>query len=218
LGGTHRCRNGLARAADGAVRTISSRTRRTSPRISYGAGANYRRHVIELIVDRGPGGLAHLDPEARYRHAVEIMDHRAASGKPFVFVAPRGAIAGPDELLQVPYDHREPDWELELAVVIGTVCITLACLIQADPLGGLLGCMIATFSPRGNWWNARTFRSWEWIGWPLKAPRLQDSWPIHHACEVCSRSAEASHPSVAERPGDAGRRHGRHDLSDCANH
>ncbi len=89
------------------------------PENLYGAGANYRRHVIELIVDRGAGGLAPLDREARHRHAVEVMDHRAASGKPFVFVAPRGAIAGPDELLEVPYDHREPDWELELAIVIG---------------------------------------------------------------------------------------------------
>jgi 2-keto-4-pentenoate hydratase/2-oxohepta-3-ene-1,7-dioic acid hydratase in catechol pathway len=89
------------------------------PENLYGAGANYRRHVIELIVDKGAGGLAHLAPEARRQHAVEIMDRRAATGKPFVFVAPRSAIAGPDETLVVPHDHVEPDWELELAVLMG---------------------------------------------------------------------------------------------------
>ncbi len=48
-----------------------------------------------------------------------MMDRRAAEGKPFVFVGVRSAIAGPDEPLVVPYDHTEPDWELEMAVVIG---------------------------------------------------------------------------------------------------
>lgn len=89
------------------------------PESLYGAGANYRRHVIELIVDKGAGGVQHMSPEERRRHAEEIMDKRAASGKPFVWVAARSTFGGPDQPLVLPYDTSEPDWELELAVVIG---------------------------------------------------------------------------------------------------
>lgn len=89
------------------------------PENLFGAGANYRRHVVELIVDRGAGGTAHLDKEARRKHAMELMDRRAATGKPFVWVGLRSGIAGSHDPLVVPYDMTEPDWELEMAVVIG---------------------------------------------------------------------------------------------------
>lgn len=89
------------------------------PRNLLGAGANYRRHVIELIVDRGAGVFAHLSPEQRLAVATEEMDKRAASGKPFVWVGLPGALAGPDEPLTIPYDLKEVDWELELVAVIG---------------------------------------------------------------------------------------------------
>lgn len=89
------------------------------PENLFGAGANYRRHVIELIVDKGAGGFQHLDREARLREGVRMMDERAATGKPFVWVGLRSAIAGPDTPLILPHDVVEPDWELELAVVIG---------------------------------------------------------------------------------------------------
>lgn len=84
-----------------------------------GAGANYRRHVIELIVDKGTGGAAHLSAAERRTFGEELMDRRAAEGKPFLWVGLRSAIAGPDQPLVLPFDSAEPDWELELAVVIG---------------------------------------------------------------------------------------------------
>lgn len=89
------------------------------PENLFGAGANYRRHVIDLIVDQGAGGAEHLDADARRRHGEEVMDRRAASGKPLVWVGLRSAIAGPARPLLIPYDMVEPDWELELAAVIG---------------------------------------------------------------------------------------------------
>jgi len=85
----------------------------------FGAGANYRKHVIELIVDSGAGGLQHLGPEERRAHGEKEMDARAASGKPFVWVGLRSSIAGPARPLVLPHDVTEPDWEFELAVVIG---------------------------------------------------------------------------------------------------
>lgn len=92
------------------------------PENLLGAGANYRRHVIELIVDKGAGGVAHLDRDARLAHGTELMDRRAREGKPFAFVALRSAIAGPFDELVVPHDQLEPDWEIEMAVVIGKPC------------------------------------------------------------------------------------------------
>ena len=84
-----------------------------------GAGANYRKHVIELIVDTGAGGVAHMSPEERRAHGEREMDARAASGMPFVWVGLRSSVAGPDAPLRIPSDVSQPDWEFELAVVIG---------------------------------------------------------------------------------------------------
>lgn len=92
------------------------------PENLLGAGANYRRHVIELIVDKGAGGVKHLNKEGRLAHGIELMDRRAREGKPFAFVALRSAIGGPFDELTVPHDQVEPDWEIEMAVVIGKTC------------------------------------------------------------------------------------------------
>lgn len=92
------------------------------PQNLIGAGANYRRHVIELIVDKGAGGAQHLSKEDRLAHGIELMDRRAREGKPYAFVALHSAIAGPFDELIVPHDQIEPDWEIEMAVVIGKTC------------------------------------------------------------------------------------------------
>lgn len=89
------------------------------PENLFGAGANYRRHVIELIVDTGVGGMESLSKEERLAAATKLMDERAATGTPFVWVGLRSAIAGPSRPLLLPFDVTQPDWELELAVVIG---------------------------------------------------------------------------------------------------
>jgi len=89
------------------------------PENLLGAGANYRNHVIQLIVDTGTGGFKDLSPGERRIQAEAVMDRRAASGKPFIWIGMRSAIAGPDQPLVLPFDMVERDWELELAVVIG---------------------------------------------------------------------------------------------------
>lgn len=110
------------------------------PENLLGAGANYRRHVIQLIVDTGAGGLEHLDHDARLKIGTEIMDKRAATGKPYVFVAMRSSIAGPSTPLILPFDSTEPDWELELAVVIGK---TARRVPHNEALSHVAGYMIA---------------------------------------------------------------------------
>lgn len=89
------------------------------PRQIFQAGANYHKHVVDLIVD---GALARdpaTDREQMRAQASEMMRKRADSGQPFVFTGLASSIIGPDDPIVVPYDVRQPDWELELAAVIG---------------------------------------------------------------------------------------------------
>lgn len=88
------------------------------PRQVFQSGANYRQHVIDLHV-------AHRDPaddrpeEERRAEAAEIMDRRAAEDLPYVFIGLPSAITGPYDDVVLPAWAEKPDWELELAVVIG---------------------------------------------------------------------------------------------------
>ena len=48
-----------------------------------------------------------------------MMDERAAHGSPFVFLKAPSAITGPFDPVVLPAHARQPDWELELAAIIG---------------------------------------------------------------------------------------------------
>ncbi|MFE6338495.1 fumarylacetoacetate hydrolase family protein [Streptomyces sp. NPDC057806] len=89
-----------------------------APRQVFQSGANYRRHVIDLhVAHRAPGDDR---PEAERRaEAAEIMDRRAAEDLPYVFIGLPSAITGPYDDVVLPAWAEKPDWELEVAVVIG---------------------------------------------------------------------------------------------------
>jgi 2,4-didehydro-3-deoxy-L-rhamnonate hydrolase len=90
------------------------------PRQIFCAGANYRQHVIELVVDDGGGPQTeHLSPEERRAWATSVMDERAASGTPYIFTKLPSSITGPYDPVVLPADVSQPDWELELGVIIG---------------------------------------------------------------------------------------------------
>ncbi|MBQ0885472.1 fumarylacetoacetate hydrolase family protein [Streptomyces sp. RM72] len=88
------------------------------PRQVFQSGANYRQHVIDLhVAHRAPGDER---PEAERRaEAAEIMDRRAAEDLPYVFIGLPSAITGPYDDVVLPAWAEKPDWELELAAVIG---------------------------------------------------------------------------------------------------
>ncbi|MFD5235525.1 fumarylacetoacetate hydrolase family protein [Streptomyces tendae] len=88
------------------------------PRQVFQSGANYRQHVIDLhVAHRAPGDER---PEAQRRaEAAEIMDRRAAEDLPYVFIGLPSAITGPYDDVVLPAWAEKPDWELELAAVIG---------------------------------------------------------------------------------------------------
>ncbi|MGM1063817.1 fumarylacetoacetate hydrolase family protein [Saccharothrix sp. Mg75] len=88
------------------------------PRQVVQSGANYRQHVIDLVVAHRPEGSAETEEQARER-AAAIMDRRAREDQPYVFTGLPSAITGPYDDVVLPSWCAQPDWELELAAVIG---------------------------------------------------------------------------------------------------
>ena len=82
------------------------------------SGANYRRHVMDIIVaeelERGS-----MSSEEAAVMGAELMDERAASGEPYMFLGAATAVCGPNDDIILPARGKQHDWELELAVVIG---------------------------------------------------------------------------------------------------
>ena len=90
-----------------------------APRQIFCAGANYHKHVVDLVVDGTMARDPEADREAVRARAEAMMQQRAETGMPFVFMGAPSSIIGPFDDFEVPYDVTQPDWELELAAVIG---------------------------------------------------------------------------------------------------
>ncbi|WP_033307954.1 fumarylacetoacetate hydrolase family protein [Streptomyces iakyrus] len=88
------------------------------PRQVFQSGANYRQHVIDLEVAHRSSDDPRTVEEARAEIAA-VMDQRAAEDLPYVFIGLPGAITGPFDDVVLPSWAEQPDWELELAAVIG---------------------------------------------------------------------------------------------------
>ncbi|MGV9194028.1 fumarylacetoacetate hydrolase family protein [Microbacterium sp. MC2] len=90
-----------------------------TPRQVLQAGANYRQHVIELVA-AGLTQNTDRTPEEARAFAANLMDDRAANGEPYFFIGLPACVVGDDVPLVLPSYSDVHDWELELAVVIGT--------------------------------------------------------------------------------------------------
>ena len=92
------------------------------PRQVFCTGANYRKHVIGLIMGdpsmRTPADEA-LTEEARRERAEKMMDERAKAALPYCFIKLTSCVIGPRDAVVLPRNVAKPDWELELGVVIG---------------------------------------------------------------------------------------------------
>lgn len=106
------------------------------PRQVLQAGANYRTHVVQLIMAGMGAGPEPLDPVEARRRAEAAMDARAASGRPFVFIGLPTCVVGDDVPLVLPAGSEQHDWELELAAVIGRTAFRVD---QADALDHVAG-------------------------------------------------------------------------------
>ncbi|WP_326725112.1 MULTISPECIES: fumarylacetoacetate hydrolase family protein [unclassified Streptomyces] len=82
------------------------------------SGANYRKHVVDLVAAEKESVHGATPEEAR-ADAEKMMDERIRSGVPYVFLGSPRAICGPYDDVVLPALGEQHDWELELALVIG---------------------------------------------------------------------------------------------------
>ncbi len=95
------------------------------PRQVFCTGANYRKHVIGLIMGDPAMRTAEHDkmsPEELRANAEKVMDEKAANATPFCFLKLPSCVVGPNDPVVLPRNVQKPDWELELGVVIGKRC------------------------------------------------------------------------------------------------
>jgi 2,4-diketo-3-deoxy-L-fuconate hydrolase len=92
------------------------------PRQVFCAGANYFKHVVDLICDSPPEevpGAVKMDKQQLRAYAVDLMTKRRLHGDPYFFNKPVSTITGALDPIVLPPLAKKPDWELELGVVIG---------------------------------------------------------------------------------------------------
>lgn len=92
------------------------------PRQVFCTGANYFKHVVDLLVAAGPdesSETAGMTPEQLRTYAQDLMTERKETGAPYMFSKPAGCITGPYDPVLISPHTQKADWELELAVIIG---------------------------------------------------------------------------------------------------
>lgn len=135
------------------------------------SGANYFKHVVDIIVDMGPGkspGTEGMNPAELRSFAEELMHRRKQEGSPYVFNKPVSAMCGAYDPIVVPGFAKQPDWELELAVVIGAPARRVK---RADAMRHVAGYTIA---------NDITNRDWIWTRGDMKA--MGTDWLTAKSC------------------------------------
>jgi 2,4-didehydro-3-deoxy-L-rhamnonate hydrolase len=107
-----------------------------APRNVFQAAANYRRHVIELMVASPRPEHADFDETQRRAFATSVMDERAASGVPTVFSGLPSSMSGPYDEVVIPHITQQCDWELELAAVLAKPARYLSRISALDWVAG----------------------------------------------------------------------------------
>ena len=82
-------------------------------------GANYRKHVIEMVVVMDSPETEGMDAEQRRDFGAAYVARQIAESNPYIFMKPATSIAGPCDDLILPGFSERVDWEIELGVVIG---------------------------------------------------------------------------------------------------
>ena len=92
------------------------------PRQVLCSGANYFKHVVDLLVAAGPDDSPDtqgFSPEQMRAYAENLMKERSRTGSPYMFSKPAACISGPYDPIVISPHTKKADWELELAVIIG---------------------------------------------------------------------------------------------------
>ncbi|MER7923248.1 fumarylacetoacetate hydrolase family protein [Streptomyces sp. NPDC096057] len=112
--------DGLARSTEGTWYELAALRVLTpiEPGQILQSGANYRKHVVDLVAAEKESVHGATPEEAR-ADAESMMDERARDGVPYVFLGSPRALTGPYDDIVLPALGEQHDWELELALVIG---------------------------------------------------------------------------------------------------
>lgn len=105
--------------ASGRTSTLRFHPPVPQPRQIFCSGANYKKHVMQIIVAQSMHDTQHMNPEERRAFGVKKMEERAANGTPYFFCKAASSVTGPFDPVVVPADVKQADWELELGVIIG---------------------------------------------------------------------------------------------------
>ncbi|WP_181807557.1 fumarylacetoacetate hydrolase family protein [Streptomyces shenzhenensis] len=110
----------LAAAGDGAWHDLADLRVLTpiEPGQILQSGANYRKHVVDLVAAEKQSVHGATPAEAR-ADAERMMDERIRDGVPYIFLGSPRALCGPYDDIVLPALGEQHDWELELALVIG---------------------------------------------------------------------------------------------------
>lgn len=109
------------------------------PRQVICCGANYFKHVVDLIVAGDVGNSPEtvgMDKEQLRAYAEEMMNERSRNGTPYAFSKPAATITGPNDPIVLPGHAKKPDWELELAVIIGKTARHVSRDVALDYIAG----------------------------------------------------------------------------------
>jgi 2-keto-4-pentenoate hydratase/2-oxohepta-3-ene-1,7-dioic acid hydratase in catechol pathway len=98
-----------------------------------------------------------MNPAQLHEFAVQLMTRRRESGSPYMFTKPVSVLSGAFDPIVLPPDAGQPDWEVELAVVIGR---TARHVRRADALKYVAGYTIV---------NDITNRDQIWVKGDMKA-------------------------------------------------
>ncbi|MEU2424314.1 fumarylacetoacetate hydrolase family protein [Streptomyces sp. NPDC007851] len=82
------------------------------------SGANYRKHVVDLVAAEKES-VHGATPEQARADAEQMMDERIRDGVPYIFLGSPRALCGAYDDIVLPALGEQHDWELELALVIG---------------------------------------------------------------------------------------------------
>ena len=118
-----RLQRALAAAPTGPELDVASLTRLAplpNPRQLFCCGANYAKHVIQMMLaTNAHPGLHGLDPSERRAFAQAFVEQQARESDPYIFMKTISSITGADAVVELPWFSDRIDWEVELAVVFG---------------------------------------------------------------------------------------------------
>ena len=187
----------------------------TPPGQIFGAGANYREHVVQMAVAHklGRSGASRGGVGGRGG----TRDRRAPGpGEPYVWAGVPSAVSGAYDDVVLPAVGSDHDWELELGVVIGRRTSNVSVADALDSVAGYTICNDLTtrsLVPRTDipmmgtdWLRAKNF------------PTFYPTGPVAGAGPVRGRPARPRHPADPQRHDDAEEQHRGHDLRPGAAH